>query len=149
MDHPYLSVEADEVPWGFEAGRLEIKKDRILFALELSDALPFSDGRVETVHYTRTAISLRVAGLDIQGYMHMRSQHDPILRLSQNKQTFLALTAVSVFGPDLELAAAFLAVNPSHILAAQTIQADRDEIEQVVPGETRETSLVAGDRHGE
>jgi hypothetical protein len=51
----------------------------------------------------------------------VRGIHDPVMVLNQERMSFLALTAASVVAPDFELAARFLAVNPSHVLAAQTM----------------------------
>ena len=51
---------------------------------------------------------------------------------------FLALTAASVVGPDFEIATSFLAVNPTHIAAVQTMFPD------TVEEETEPTAVTAG-----
>lgn len=125
IPHRFLTVDASEIAvadWSFEPGRLAINKNLIVFVTELTDQAPATDRRTEAAHFTREGISLRVADCDVKGYMHVRGVHDPLIWLSHSKQPFMALTSASVVGPDFELAAGFLAVNPGHILAVQTLE---------------------------
>jgi hypothetical protein len=95
--------------------------------IELSDDVFTSDRRAEAAHFTREGISLRVADCDVKGYIHVRGVHDPLIWLNQSRQPFMALTSASVVGPDFELAASFLAVNPAYILAVQTMDLNEAE----------------------
>jgi hypothetical protein len=124
LNKKFLTIEAPEIAlpgWSFEAGNLSINTDQILFVMELKDTLPTSDQRVEASHFTRTAIRVRLDDYDLQGFIHVRGVGDPVARLSQNKQPFIALTSVSVVGPESDFATSFLALNPLHILATQEI----------------------------
>jgi len=121
----FITVDATDISvadWSFEPGRLAINKNLIVFVTELTDEATATDRRAEAAHFTREGISLRVADCDVKGYMHVRGVHDPLIWLSHSKQPFMALTSASVVGPDFELAAGFLAVNPAHILAVQTLE---------------------------
>ena len=127
VPHRFVAVDATEIAvadWSFEQGRLAINKDLIVFVTELTDEAPATDRRAEAAHFTREGISLRVADCDVKGYMHVRGVHDPMTWLSRSQQSFMAVTSASVVGPDFELATGFLAVNPAHILAVQTMELD-------------------------
>jgi hypothetical protein len=126
----FVTVDATDIAvadWSFEPGRLAINKDLIVFVTELTGEAPATDRRAEAAHFTREGISLRVADCDVKGYMHVRGVQDPLMWLSRSRQTFLALTSVSVVGPDFELATGFLAVNRAHILAVQTMALDEGD----------------------
>jgi hypothetical protein len=130
LPHRFVAIDASEIAvadWSFEQGRLAINKDLIVFVTELSDDVFTSDRRAEAAHFTREGISLRVADCDVKGYMHVRGVHDPLIWLNQSRQPFMALTSASVVGPDFELAASFLAVNPAYILAVQTMDLNEAE----------------------
>jgi hypothetical protein len=121
----FVPVEADEIAvegWCFEQGLLGINKDLILFVAELSDRLPVMDDRVEAAQFEREPIGLRVGDCDVRGYLHVRGVHDPVMRLNQCRQLFVAMTSASVIGPSFELAASFLAVNAAHVLAVQALR---------------------------
>jgi hypothetical protein len=125
--HKFVTLEATKIAfpgWSFDTGPLSLNKEMILFVTELGQEPPTTDERVEAAHFLRSAVRLRLADFDVQGYMHVRGLNDPLMRLSQNRQTFLALTAASVVGKDTEFATGFLAVNPLHVLAAQMIHVD-------------------------
>ena len=107
--------------WTPEQRQVGISKDQVLFLTELSDTLPVTQARVESRQWTREAIHLSVGNCEIKGYMHVPGLLDPVQRLNQSHDLFLAVTAASVVGPDLELATSFLAVNPTHVAAIQTM----------------------------
>jgi hypothetical protein len=129
----FVAVENAEVAasdWSFENGRLDINKEQILFVAELTDDPPATDDRVDAVHFNRNPVSLRLADFDVRGYLHARGRVDPALQLSRSREPFLAMTSASVVGPDFELAAGFIAVNPTHVLAVQPMApADRRDAE--------------------
>jgi len=130
-----IEVTSSSVPeWSFERGLVGINKDMVLFVAELSDELPTTDARVEATHYSREAVALRLGEFDIKGYLHVRGILDPLVRLSRRDGEFTALTSASVLGPDIELAASFLAVNPDHVLGAQPIlqQAPQPAVDALV-----------------
>jgi len=118
----FLRIDAPAVTLpgcSFDDGLLGINKDSVLFVVETSHCHPTTDQRVERSHFVRTPIRLRVGEFDIQGFLHIRGLRDPLTWLSQSRQPFLALTAASVVGPDVDLATSFIAVSPRHVLAAQ------------------------------
>ena len=120
----FLEVEVTSTSvehWGFDQGLVGINKDMILFVAELCDTLPTTDSRVEAGHYSREAVAIRLREFDVKGYLHVRGILDPLVRLSRSNGEFTALTSASVLGPDVELAASFLAINPDHVLGAQPI----------------------------
>ena len=138
VPHKFVTVDATEIGlsgWSFDTGIISINKELTLFAMELQNQVMMTDARVEAHHYSREAVRLRLADFDIQGYMHVRGMTDPMMRLSQNKQPFIALTSVSVVGDEAEYATSFLAVNPLHITAAQNIRQDT-QIESAGPVES-------------
>ena len=112
--------------WSFGRGLLALNVESVLFVMELEDTVPTSDYRVEATRFTRTAIRLRVGHYDVQGFIHVTGLTGPLNRLNQNKQGFVALTAVSVIGRDSEFSTSFLAVNPRHIHAAQEIPIEQE-----------------------
>jgi hypothetical protein len=139
LPHRFVAVDATEIAvaeWSFEQGHLAINKDLIVFVTELTDQAPATDQRAEAALFTREAISLRVADCDVKGYMHVRGVHDPMVWLSRSRQLFMALTSASVVGPDFELAASFIAVNPAHILAVQTMELNEAEPDWVAEART-------------
>jgi hypothetical protein len=120
----FLRIEATEWNadrWSLERGQVGISKDQILFLTELSDTLPAAEARIEAQQLTREAVSLSVGDCEVKGYMHVPGLLDPVMRLNQSRELFLALTAASVVGPDFEIATSFLALNPTHIAAVQTM----------------------------
>lgn len=140
----FVRIYVSETTWAFESGCMDVNKELVLFVAELADRAPMSDARAEAVHFTREAISLRVAEYDVKGFMHVRGQ-DPSMVLNRHRQPFVALTSASVFGPDLELATTFLAVNPDHVLGVQTMS----QIEPESSEEPEEMTTTVGGRYGE
>jgi hypothetical protein len=112
--------------WPPGPGRVGLNKALIQFVAELCDQ-PETDPRVEATHYSREAVSLKLEDCDVTGYLHVRDINDPLLRLSRSDDSFIALTSASAVGPDFELAATFLAVNPAHVLCIRLIDLEDDE----------------------
>ena len=65
---------------------------------------------------------------EILGFLHTSAHGDPVVRLNQDASPFFALTSASVIGPDVEFAAAFLAVNRAHVFAAEALADTQDDL---------------------
>ncbi len=117
----FLTVHSsvlDGTGWSFPDGALSVRKSNILFLAELSEP---DGGEAEKFvdNLTRAAVRLRVGAFDIEGFVHVPPGGDPLLRFNLDTHPFIALTSVSVVGPDTQFAWPFLAVRTSHVLAAQ------------------------------
>lgn len=133
----FLRVEEAVVTspaWSFSPGTIGINTSSILFVIERSKFKRKSGKRVEAARFNRAAVMLRVGDFDIQGFVHVPGRGDILTRLNRDKYPFIALTSASVIGPDSEIAAPFLAVNRSHILAAQEIRQEDVEPEALLEG---------------
>jgi len=125
----FVPLEASDTTfgdWPPGPGRVGLNKELIQFVAELCEG-PEADPRVEATHYSREAVSLKLENCDVTGYLHVRDTHDPLLRLSRSEDSFIALTSASAVGPDFELAATFLAVNPAHVLCIRLIDSAGNE----------------------
>jgi hypothetical protein len=127
--------------WSFSPGTVGINTSSILFVIERSQFKRKSGKRVEAARFNRAAVMLRVGEFDIQGFVHVPGRGDILTRLNRDKYPFIALTSASVLGPDSEFAAPFLAVNRSHIMAAQEIGQDETD-----PAAVLEEATVGCDR---
>jgi hypothetical protein len=75
----------------------------------------------------RAAIVLRVGTFTVNGFVHVPMGGNPLMRVSTNDgPPFLALTVVDALSPTGPVKAQFVAVNRSHITAAQEVL-DGDE----------------------
>lgn len=84
-------------------------------------------GRRHAPLQNRTAVRLCMPSCEIRGFLHTPALGDPIGRLNQDQSAFFAVTSASLMGADTEFAAAFLAVNRSHVVAAEALlDADGD-----------------------
>lgn len=103
---------------------LMIRKDTILFALELPD-LGSSPPRLEPApeirRFGKTAIRLRVRHFDVEGYVNALPGLDSLARLHQQGPGFIALNAATIVGPGVDYALSFVAVNRERIASAQEI----------------------------
>jgi hypothetical protein len=115
------AVEATAPDWSFDDGPLALAKTSILFVQELDEYAPKADVHVQARHFARAPLRLRVGAYTLQGFLHVPPGGDPLARLNQDSHAFIALTSVSVLGPDTEFVASFLAVNRAQIGAAQQI----------------------------
>ncbi len=135
----FLRVDEAEIAssaWTFSPGTIGINTSSILFVIERSKFKRKSDKRVEAARFNRAAVMLRVGQFDIQGFVHVPGRGDILTRLNRDKYPFIALTSASVMGPDSEIAAPFLAVNRSHIMAAQEINQEEVEPAAIMEGAT-------------
>jgi hypothetical protein len=122
-----VDVAGRGVPgWSVGRGTTGISVAAVLFVAERQDVAPRTDSRIERSHFSRAAVRLQLGRLEVQGFLHVPRLSDPLTRLTHQRQQFLPLTAVSVVGPDVELAAPYLAVNHDHILAFQSLR-DADD----------------------
>jgi hypothetical protein len=104
------------------SGPLAINKASILFLTESYSPPEQTAHRRGPGPYARAGVRLRIADFDIVGYVHVPPGGDPMMRLNQSGQPFLALTAASINGPDGDFVTPFLAINRMHILAAQEVE---------------------------
>jgi len=114
------SAHAEEANWPFDPGKVSINKASVLFVQELGT--PTVQTGVSFGRFTRSAVRLRVGEFDIQGFVHVPPGGMAMKRLDQDNHPFVSLTSVLVSGPDGEFTAPFLAVNRSHIIAAQEVE---------------------------
>ena len=112
------------IDWGFGLGDLAVNKRSIQFVHELSNP-PQSDRKFGG-QYSRGTMRLRVGSFVIEGFLHVPPGGECLKRLNQGQHDFVALTSVSVTGPDSQFATPFLAVNRLHVLAAQALSHDVD-----------------------
>lgn len=130
------SAHPEDPSWTFDPGALSINKASILFLMELGT--PAVQPGTSFGRFTRSPVRLRVGSYDIEGFVHVPPGGVAMKRLDQDNHPFVSLTSVLVSGPDGEFTAPFLAVNRSHIIAAQ-------EVEHPVKEETKaeETAVMA------
>lgn len=108
--------------WTRADGSITINKDAIVFVRERPGCpSPPGNHRLAS-RLTRASVELFLKDYAVQGYFHVAPQGDPMSRLNQGEQEFLALTAVSVVGPGEQFATPFLAVNRLHVQAARPIE---------------------------
>ena len=119
------SAHAEDSNWNFDPGSLSINKTSILFLQELGT--PAVQTGVSFGRFTRSPVRLRVGEYDIQGFVHVPPGGVAMKRLDQDNHPFVSLTSVLVSGPEGEFTAPFLAVNRSHIIAAQEVEHPVDE----------------------
>lgn len=128
------AAHPEDTSWTFDAGKLAINKASILFVQELGT--PAVQTGVSFGRFTRSPVRLRVGAFDIQGFVHVPPGGVAMKRLDQDNHPFVSLTSVLVAGPDGEFTVPFLAVNRSHIIAAQ-------EVEHPVEQETEPLAAAA------
>lgn len=105
-----------------EGGPLAVAKSAALFVTELDETVPRPGNRAQAARFYRSPVKLWVADFCIQGFVHVPRGGTVMNRLNQPGHAFIALTSVSVIGPETELARPFLAVNREKILAAEEIR---------------------------
>lgn len=118
--------------WVFEDGPLAVAMDSILFAVELSEFVPKPGDPREAAQFRRVPIRLRLAEYVVDGFIHVPPGANTISRINQNRHQFIALTVVSVMGPDQQFAASFLAANRRYITAVQEIATELKAPEEVL-----------------
>jgi hypothetical protein len=125
--------------WSFDRGTVGVNTSAILFVIERTRFKRKSNERVEASRFNRAAVRLCVGEYEIQGFLHVPGRGDILTRLNRDKYPFIALTSASVVGPDSEFAVPFLAVNRTHIMAAQELL--DEESEPPAPGEEAQAEL--------
>ena len=118
----FITVEQPQSPgesWFAPSDALVVNKSAVLFLREL--ASPPVQPAGQFARFTRAPVSLRVGPCFVHGFMHVPPGGRPLKRLDQDPHAFIALTAVLVTGPDTEFTVPFLAVNRSHVSAAQQV----------------------------
>ena len=106
--------------WCFDAAALAINKQSILMVQELAEPA-FKSKKGFSGMFARAPVRLRVGHFDVEGLVHVPAGGNPMTRLNQQGHPFLALTSASVVGEETQTGVPFLAVNRSHILAAQEL----------------------------
>jgi hypothetical protein len=104
--------------WARGDGPINVNKLSIEFVRELPGCPPPPGNLRISTRFTRSPVELLFEHYAVQGFLHVPPGGDPMARLNQREQAFVALTSASVLGPEEEFAAPFLAVNPIHVLAA-------------------------------
>jgi hypothetical protein len=107
--------------WLSPDGPAAIATDSILFVVELSDFVPRPGDPHEAAQFRRTPVRLRLAQFVVDGFVHVAPGGTAISRLNHDRHPFLALTSVSVIGPDDEITAPFIAANLRYVAAVQEI----------------------------
>lgn len=105
--------------WPAHEGSLSIRRDSILFVMELAEPppRPGNPSAAFQGHFTRAKVDFQVMDFSVTGMLHVPLGGQPIAFLQHETHPFVALTSAVVFGPQLELEVPFLAVNRRHILA--------------------------------
>ena len=122
--NPFLTLRpplACSQDWMFDDAALALSMDSILFVTELSEYLPRPGDPREASRFQRVPIRLRLADFVVDGHIHVPNGSNPIHRLNQDRHPFIALTVVSVMGPEQQFATSFLAANRRYITAVQQI----------------------------
>ncbi len=99
---------------------ISINRASILFVHELSGS-PTTSGKKVGGTFTRAAVQIQLGEFEVEGFLHVPPGGDVMKRLNHTQHPFLSLTSVSVLGRDTHFATPFLALNFSHILAAQEV----------------------------
>lgn len=117
--------------WPSHEGSLSIRRDSILFVLELSEPppRPGNPSAAFQGHFTRAKVDFQIMDFSATGMLHVPLGGSPIAFLQHETHPFVALTSAVVFGPDLELEVPFLAINRRHILAVHAHPAPATERE--------------------
>ena len=121
---PFLRLEdprLEGTTWAFEAGPLAVSKACVLFVIEIGCPPALAASRPAGARFTRAALRIRVGAFDVEGFVHVPPGGSPVSRLDQGTP-FLGMTSVSVVGPGAHFASGFLALNRSHIVAAQPVE---------------------------
>jgi len=117
--------------WLSPDGPAAIATDAILFVVELSEFVPRPGDPREAAQFRRVPVRLRLGPFVVEGFVHVAPGGDVISRLLQTRHPFLALTSVSVMGPESELTAPFIAANRRYIAAVQEIPLGTDPPHEV------------------
>jgi hypothetical protein len=90
--------------WKLDRGPLAISKSSTLFVMELSQPASRARRRADAVRFSRSPVRLWVNQVSVQGFVHVPPGGTAMSRLNQSGHDFMALTSVSVVGPNFEFA---------------------------------------------
>jgi len=108
-----------------------IATDSILFVAELTSFIPRPGDPHEAAQFQRKPVRLRLDQYVVDGFVHVAPGGNVISRLNHDRHPFLALTSVSVIGPEDEMAMSFIAANRRYIAAVQQIAPEMEVPEQI------------------
>lgn len=103
------------------SGPISIAKSSVICLVELSKSPLPTGGRIAPPRLLRAPVQLWVRDFSIHGFLHVQIGGDVMVRLNQTEHPFIALTSATVEGPDGAWSVPFLALNRTHILAAQAL----------------------------
>jgi hypothetical protein len=109
-------------PWSQGEGSVTVNRDSIVFVVELPGCPPPPGNSRVASRFTRAPVEMLLQNYAIRGFVHVNPNGNPMSRLNQGDHAFVAVTSVSVIGPDEQFATPFLAVNRAHVLAARMIE---------------------------
>ncbi len=121
---PPLTTSQD---WFLDDTALQLSMDSVLFVVELSDFKPPQGDPTAASMYSVAPVRVRIGSYTIDGDVHVPPQGTPADRLNYERHPFVAMTSASVIGPDVQFAAAFVAVNRGYISGIQEIVLDEVE----------------------
>jgi len=126
--------------WSRGEGPMMVNKSSILFVQEHTGATPATCSRRISGQFTRSAVEFLLPEHTLHGHVHVPPDGDPMTRLNNREQGFIALTSVFVLGSERQESVPFVAVNRSHILAARRLDAqsaielaDDQDLELAIP----------------
>jgi hypothetical protein len=126
----FLFVHSPKVAksrWALEDAPIVLNKSAILFATEIAEG-PSKAGRQGlVVPCTRALTRVFIGDYVVKGFLHMPVNGDLAKRLDQDDHCFMALTSVSITGPDLDCSVPFVAVNRGLIISLQVLQLENRE----------------------
>lgn len=127
VERTFLTVEDLEVVsgrWPTGGGPVAVNRDAILFVAELSPpperpigAVPANLGR-----YTPALVLLSIGDYRVEGAVHVPQGGNAIVRLQHPAHAYVALTGVTIRGPEGQVEVPFVAVNRNRVLAAQELE---------------------------
>lgn len=120
--------------WSFARGAVSINRNSILFVLEMGDP-PARKVQRQQFGFTRACAKLRLGRFDVEGFVHVPPGGTPMSRINQDNHPFMAITSASVSCGNLQFAAPFLAINRSHIDAAQELYTPEESSEESAKSE--------------
>lgn len=116
--------------WHLGASAACVNPSFVFWVAEVTALRPAGTHRAAPLQ-RRSGVRLCLPDCEILGFLHTPELGDPILRLNQETTPFFALTSASMIGPDLELAAAFLAVNRANVFAAEAFADPAEDLGEV------------------
>jgi len=139
--NPFLSLRPPlfcSGDWMFGDSILAVAMDSILFVTESSEYQPRPGNEREASRFKRVPIRMRLANYVIDGHIHVPPGSNPIARINQDRHAFIAMTVVSVMGPQEQFATSFLAANRRYITAIQQILGELEVPKEIeVPVQAR------------